>query len=336
MGRHQGKLEVRAKSQTYYTAFGLTMAGISSRALAFGSPENKKKYQQYEFNSDFDINLYESFYRTHDPQIGRFLQIDPKPTHFESPYAAMGNNPIRNTDFLGDELSGTDRKSAQRELEIIRNSFQGENAAGLKSLFKLKGNGLTFKKISEKKLQKALSKIDNADTKKLAEGYAKAVNSSDKMFVSVVTKDENVQLSNKQISSDFKGVMSDSKNGMFAIDGVIGRKFEDYGGGLTVVSGNQSVSVLVMDSKAPTQYVDGSGNSVTGTASVGETSSHEVLGHALGVLSGTAQKSSQDNINAIRMSNLFLRATGNSQYRNGSDHGGVLTKEVATGMPDFY
>jgi RHS repeat-associated protein len=77
------------------------MAGISSKALN-GAAENKRKYQQYEFNSDFDLNLYESFYRTHDPQIGRFLQIDPKPLDLESPYAAMGNNPIKNTDFLGD------------------------------------------------------------------------------------------------------------------------------------------------------------------------------------------------------------------------------------------
>ena len=76
------------------------MAGISSKAA--GKLENKKKYNSYEFNSDFDINLYESFYRSHDPQIGRFLQIDPKPNDLESPYAAMGNNPILNFDALGD------------------------------------------------------------------------------------------------------------------------------------------------------------------------------------------------------------------------------------------
>lgn len=77
------------------------MAGISSKALN-DAPVNKKKYQQYEFNSDFDINLYESFYRSHDPQIGRFWQIDPKPYELVSPYAAMLNNPILFTDFLGD------------------------------------------------------------------------------------------------------------------------------------------------------------------------------------------------------------------------------------------
>lgn len=83
-----------------YYPFGLTMSGISSKAA--GGLENKKKYQQYELNTDFDINLYESFYRSHDPQLGRFWQIDPRPSDYESPYAAMGNNPILNFDLLGD------------------------------------------------------------------------------------------------------------------------------------------------------------------------------------------------------------------------------------------
>jgi RHS repeat-associated protein len=90
--------------ESHYYPFGLTMAGISSKTFSYGNPENKKKYQQYELNSDFDINLYESRYRSHDPQIGRFLQIDPKPNDFESPYAAMGNNPMSNSDFLGDTV----------------------------------------------------------------------------------------------------------------------------------------------------------------------------------------------------------------------------------------
>jgi len=89
--------------ETHYYPFGLTMAGICSKAA--GATENKKKYQQYELNSDFDINLYESFYRSHDPQLGRFWQIDPKPNYWESPYAAMGNNPISNMDFLGDSIA---------------------------------------------------------------------------------------------------------------------------------------------------------------------------------------------------------------------------------------
>jgi RHS repeat-associated protein len=96
--------------ENHYYPFGLTMAGISSKAA--NMRENKIKYQQYELNTDFDINLYESFYRSHDPQLGRFWQIDPKPNPFESLYAAMGNNPISKIDLLGDTTWVYDKNGA--------------------------------------------------------------------------------------------------------------------------------------------------------------------------------------------------------------------------------
>jgi RHS repeat-associated protein len=81
------------------------MAGISDKALNFGDPENKKKWNiGTELNSDFDLNMYETFYRSLDPQIGRFWQTDPEIETQESfsPYESMGNNPISNVDPLGD------------------------------------------------------------------------------------------------------------------------------------------------------------------------------------------------------------------------------------------
>lgn len=105
--------------ETHYYPFGLTMAGISSKAA--GSLENKKsKYNGYELTTDFDLSLYESFYRTHDPQIGRFLQIDPKPIYEESPFTAMGNNPIKYNDLLGDKykLEGKD-EDKKKYLEYL-------------------------------------------------------------------------------------------------------------------------------------------------------------------------------------------------------------------------
>ena len=51
---------------------------------------------------DLGINQYDAYFRNLDPQIGRWFQIDPKPDHRWSPYAAMNNNPINFSDFLGD------------------------------------------------------------------------------------------------------------------------------------------------------------------------------------------------------------------------------------------
>jgi RHS repeat-associated protein len=89
--------------ETHYYPFGLPQAGISSKSLNFGK-ENKIKYNGYEQTNDFDLNLYESFYRTHDPQLGRFWQIDPKPDESVSLHAAMNNNPLRYSDPLGDTI----------------------------------------------------------------------------------------------------------------------------------------------------------------------------------------------------------------------------------------
>jgi RHS repeat-associated protein len=86
--------------ETHYYPFGLTMAGISSKGA--GKLENRFKYNGIEQNTDLGLNQYDALYRNLDPQLGRWWQIDPKPSENISPYSAMENNPVLKFDVLGD------------------------------------------------------------------------------------------------------------------------------------------------------------------------------------------------------------------------------------------
>ena len=88
--------------ETHYYPFGLTMSGISSKGA--NKLDNKYKFNGgTELNTDLDINLYETDFRSLDPQIGRFHQTDPLGELFEneSLYSFAGNNPINYNDPYG-------------------------------------------------------------------------------------------------------------------------------------------------------------------------------------------------------------------------------------------
>lgn len=93
--------------ETHYYPFGLTMAGISSKVLSFGSPYNKKGYngneiQNKEFSDENGLELYDFNARTYDHQLGRFIQIDPLSEEADqeswSPYHYTYDNPVRYSD----------------------------------------------------------------------------------------------------------------------------------------------------------------------------------------------------------------------------------------------
>ena len=91
--------------ETHYYPFGLTMQGISSKALVFGNPDNKYKYNGIEKENDLQIEIYDAQLRELDGQVGVWWQIDPKTEDMEmwSPYVSNYDNPIRYSDPLGDE-----------------------------------------------------------------------------------------------------------------------------------------------------------------------------------------------------------------------------------------
>jgi RHS repeat-associated protein len=99
--------------ETHYYPFGLTMAGISTKALGFGEPENKRnKFQAQEFNDDLGAYMYEFKYRMHDPQTGRFWQVDPLSQKYlyNSTYAFSENKVTSHIELEGLEAVPTEDK----------------------------------------------------------------------------------------------------------------------------------------------------------------------------------------------------------------------------------
>jgi RHS repeat-associated protein len=91
--------------EDHYYPFGLTMAGISDKALKSQYTENRYRYNGIEYDSAFGLDEYEAQYRDLDPQTGRWWQIDPQTEGYEnvSPYASMYDDPTAKSDPLGDE-----------------------------------------------------------------------------------------------------------------------------------------------------------------------------------------------------------------------------------------
>ncbi len=96
----------RIVEENHYYAYGLRIAGISSRKLPDaneGHIMNRDLYNDKELIDDADLNWYDYGFRNYDPQIGRFPQLDPL-THdypYYTPFQYAGCEPIANIDIDG-------------------------------------------------------------------------------------------------------------------------------------------------------------------------------------------------------------------------------------------
>jgi RHS repeat-associated protein len=117
---------------TNYYPFGLTMAGISDKALKSNYAQNKYRYngkelQNQEFSDGSGLEEYDYGARFQDPQLGRFFTQDRfADKYFQlTPYQYGGNNPMSIVDENGDSLIVGGSASATQSFQQIANTGLG-------------------------------------------------------------------------------------------------------------------------------------------------------------------------------------------------------------------
>lgn len=113
-------------SEDHYYPFGLLQVGISSKAA--GKLQNKDKtFQGQKFDDDLGLNYYSFKWRNHDPQIGRFIEIDPLADKYvyNSTYAFSENKVTTHVELEGLEAEYIFSKLKQEVANNVQSTANG-------------------------------------------------------------------------------------------------------------------------------------------------------------------------------------------------------------------
>jgi RHS repeat-associated protein len=172
------------QEENQYYPYGLA---LTQHAGTPGIADQPYKYQSIELEKHFDLEMYETFHRGLDPQLGRFMQIDPLvEKHYDiNPYVSMGNNPVRYIDPRGDDwfVNNTDG-----EVVYLKNVTEPNGLAFMKAGFngppseydRLGPNNMFGNEVEDANgnnmLERNVFRLSNSEAFMKGRGYAKAEN----------------------------------------------------------------------------------------------------------------------------------------------------------------